>query len=105
MQVKEVTEVTDDLVEALGRLMFQLSQSAVPPTRETIQQMVDAEAIRLLVAIDDGSILGTLTLALFPIPTGVRAWIEDVVVDQAVRGEGVGEALNRKALDLAKESG
>jgi ribosomal protein S18 acetylase RimI-like enzyme len=105
MKVEEVTEVTDEIVEALGRLMVQLSRSAVAPTREELQQMVDAEAIRLLVARNDESIMGTLTLALFRIPTGVRAWIEDVVVDEAARGSGIGEALNRKALDLAKESG
>ena len=70
-----------------------------------LQQMIDADAVRLLVARTDESIMGTLTLALFRIPTGVRAWIEDVVVDEAARGSGIGEALNRKALDLAKESG
>ena len=105
MRVEEVTEVTDELVEALGRLMAQLSGSASPPTREELQQMVDSEAIRLLVAGNDESVMGTLTLALFRIPSGVRAWIEDVVVDEAARGRGVGEALNRKALELAKESG
>lgn len=105
MKVEEVTVVTDELVEALGRLMVQLSRSASPPTREELQLIIDAKAIRLLVARNDESIIGTLTLALLRIPTGVRAWIEDVVVDEAARGRGIGEALNRKALDLAKESG
>jgi ribosomal protein S18 acetylase RimI-like enzyme len=103
MKVEEVTEVTDELVEALERLMGQLSRSASAPTREELQQMVDADGIRLLVARKDESVMGTLTLALFRIPTGMRAWIEDVVVDEAARGCGIGEALNRKALDLAKE--
>ena len=105
MKVEEVTEVTNELVEVLERLMAQLSQSAAPPTREELQQMIDADAVRLLVARTDESIMGTLTLVLFRIPTGVRAWIEDVVVDDAARGRGIGEALNRKALDLAKENG
>ena len=83
MRVEEVTEVTDELVEALGRLMVQLSRSASPLTRGELQQMVNAEAVRLLVARNDGSVIGTLTLALFRIPTGMRAWIEDVVVDDS----------------------
>ena len=102
MKVEEATEVTDELVEALGRLILQLSRSASPPTREELQQIVDADAVRLLVARNDEAILGSLTLALFPIPTGVRAWIEDVVVDETARGRGIGEALNRRALELAK---
>ena len=53
----------------------------------------------------DGRILGSLTLVVFPIPTGIRAWIEDVVVDEAARGRGVGEALNRAALDRARAAG
>ena len=105
MKVEEVTEVTDELVEALARLMVQLSRSAALPTPQELQQMVDSDVIRLLVARNDQAIIGTLTLALFRIPTGVRAWIEDVVVDEAARGQGIGEALNRRALDLAKECG
>ena len=105
MKVEEVTEVTDELVEALARLMVQLSRSATLPTLQELQQMVDSDVIRLLVARNDQAIMGTLTLALFRIPTGVRAWIEDVVVDEAARGQGIGEALNRRALDLAKECG
>ena len=105
MKVEEVTEVTDELVEALARLMVQLSRSATLPTLQELQQMVDSDVIRLLVARNDQAIMGTLTLALFRVPTGVRAWIEDVVVDEAARGQGIGEALNRRALDLAKECG
>ena len=105
MKVEEVTEITDELVEALARLMVQLSRSAALPTPQELQQMVDSDVIRLLVARNEQAIMGTLTLALFRIPTGVRAWIEDVVVDVAARGQGIGEALNRRALDLAKECG
>jgi ribosomal protein S18 acetylase RimI-like enzyme len=46
-----------------------------------------------------------LTLAVFRIPTGVRAWIEDVVVDENQRGRGVGEALTQAALELASARG
>ncbi len=59
----------------------------------------------VLVAKDGDSIVGSLTLVVFPIPTGIRAWIEDVVVDESARGKGVGEALNTFALQRARERG
>ena len=105
MNIEDVTVVTDELVEKLGRLMTQLSQSASPPTHEELQQIVDAEGIYLLVAKESENVVGTLTLVLFRIPTGVRAWIEDVVVDELARGLGIGKALSRRALVLAKENG
>lgn len=101
------TEVTDELVDAFARLIPQLSRSSPPPTREVLAEIIDSDATFLLVARDDedGSILGSLTLVLFRIPTGLRAWIEDVVVDDAARGKGVGAALNRYAIDVAAERG
>jgi ribosomal protein S18 acetylase RimI-like enzyme len=106
VRVAEATDVDDDLVDAFGRLIPQLSRSNPPPTRAELEQIVDSEASHLLIARDDdGAIVGSLTLAVFRIPTGVRAWIEDVVVDESARGQGVGEALNREALRVAAEAG
>ncbi len=106
MQIVEATEVTPQLVEAFAVLIPQLSSSNPPPSAAALQAIVDAEASTLLVAVDDdGTILGSLTLVMFPIPTGLRAWIEDVVVDGAARGKGAGEALNQHALDLARKAG
>jgi ribosomal protein S18 acetylase RimI-like enzyme len=106
VRVAEATDVDDDLVDAFGRLIPQLSRSNPPPTRAELEQIVDSEASHLLIARDDdGAIVGSLTLAVFRIPTGVRAWIEDVVVDESARGQGVGEALNREALSVAAEAG
>lgn len=97
--------VTDEVVSAFVRLIPQLSSSNPPPTRAQLEALVASEASTLFVARVDGRIVGSLTLAMFRIPTGVRAWIEDVVVDEAARGHGVGEALNRAALDRAREAG
>lgn len=106
MRVEEVHEVTPDLVEAMERLIPQLSSSSPPPTERDLTAIVTSRATVLLVARDDdGNIVGSLTLALFRIPTGLRAWIEDVVVDEAARGKGVGEALNRAALEHAARAG
>ncbi len=105
MNVEEVMEVSVELVEAFARLTPQLSRSAPPPGEQQLERIVQSDATRLLVAKVDGAIVGSLTLALFPIPTGVRAWIEDVVVDEGVRGQGIGAALNQEALKLAQDQG
>jgi ribosomal protein S18 acetylase RimI-like enzyme len=95
------TEVTAELREAMDRLVPQLSKSNPPPTDEALQEMIDSDASILFMARDETGILGTLTLILFRIPTGIRAWIEDVIVDEAARGKGVGRIINEAALDHA----
>jgi len=93
------------LLDDLNRLLPQLSGSAQPLTLEDLDVLVASDTVSLLVAIDDGEVVGTLTLVIFPLLTGVRAWIEDVVVDEQARGTGVGEALCTRALDVAKTRG
>ncbi len=107
VEVSEYTRCTDELVEAFVRLTPQLSSSSPPPTREQLTEIARSPATVLFVATDreTGNIVGSLTLALFRIPTGLRAWIEDVVVDESVRGLGVGTALNEAALVRAAEVG
>jgi ribosomal protein S18 acetylase RimI-like enzyme len=106
VSVSEATAVDDALVEAFNRLIPQLSKSNPAPSRGELDDLVRSEASRLLVARDEsGAIIGSLTLVLFRIPTAVRAWIEDVVVDEGARGQGVGEALNREALRIAADAG
>ena len=103
--IEIVQEVTPEVVEAMARLVPQLSRSAPAPTAEELAEIAGGDATTLLVARLDGRIVGSLTLVVFRIPTGVRAWIEDVVVDEAARGTGVGEALNRTALAEAQRRG
>ena len=104
--VAEASAVTDDLVSAFARLVPQLSRSAPPPTPGELAEVVSSPATFLLVARDaSAEIVGSLTLAVFRTPTGLRAWIEDVVVDESARGKGVGEALNLHALDIARHAG
>ena len=97
--------VDADVVEAFARLIPQLSRSSAAPDAEVLQGIVDHDACTLLLARDGDRIVGSMTLVVFPIPTGVRAWIEDVVVDDAARGKGVGAALNIRALEIAAEMG
>ncbi|MFD5035185.1 GNAT family N-acetyltransferase [Streptomyces sp. NPDC058405] len=105
VEIKVMTDVTDELVEAFQRLIPQLSRSAPPLDAEALRTLVTWQGIRLLVAHLDGQMVGTLTLVVFPIPTGLRAWIEDVVVDEAVRGKHVGAALTREAIRIAQAEG
>lgn len=103
--VDECLEVTDEVVAAMAALVPQLSSSSPPPDRERLGEIVESPACHLLLARDGTAVLGSMTLVVFPIPTGIRAWIEDVVVDSGARGRGVGEALNRRAIEIAIERG
>ncbi len=89
----------------MARLIPQLSSSNPPPTHAELAAIIANDSCDVLVARDGDSIVGSLTLVVFPIPTGIRAWIEDVVVDESSRGKGVGEALNTFALQRARERG
>lgn len=105
-EITQVAEVTPELVEDFARLIPQLSSSSPPPSEEFLRRIVASPASHLLVARDDeGHTVGSLTVVVFPIPTGIRAWIEDVVVDRNAGGKGIGTALNRHALRLARELG
>lgn len=107
--IEEATVVTDELMMAFNRLVPQLSSSNPAPSREQLTEMVNSPATIVLIARDtdrdQGAIIGSLTLAVFRIPTAMRAWIEDVVVDTGARGQGVGEALVRNALEAAARVG
>jgi len=105
VQVEVLDKVTAEVVEAFGRLIPQLSRSAAPPGQAELEAVVGCSANTVLLARSGGTIIGTMTLVMFPIPTGVRAWIEDVVVDEAARGRGTAEEMMREALRLAREAG
>jgi ribosomal protein S18 acetylase RimI-like enzyme len=108
IEIAVATRVDEELVAAFTRLIPQLSRSAPVPTPDLIREIVEAQASTVLIARDlreHGRIVGMLTLIVFRIPTGVRAWIEDVVVDETVRGRGVGEGLSQEAVRRAVELG
>lgn len=98
-------EATDEVLAALHRLIPQLSSSSAPMTADELREIIASDSSVLFIARVDGRIVGSLTLATFRIPTGIRAWIEDVVVEESARGHGVGEALNRAAIAEAKRRG
>lgn len=104
-EISIATTVDDAVVDAFDRLIPQLSSSSPPPGRAGLEAIVGNPNTTLFLASLDGRIVGSLTLAFYAIPTGLKAWIEDVVVDDDARGNGVGEALNRAALAEAGRRG
>ncbi len=104
-EIRPAERVDEQLVEAFASLIPQLSSSSSPPTAAELQAIIDSPDSVLYLAWLDGRIVGSLTLALYRMPTGVKAWIEDVVVDLSARGHGVGESLNLAAIDEAARRG
>ncbi|HEX6420606.1 MAG TPA: GNAT family N-acetyltransferase [Acidimicrobiales bacterium] len=106
VKVEIATTLTPAIVDAVERLVPQLSRSSPPPSTAELGELVSSPATDLFIAIDDdGTVVGMATLVNFRIPTGRRAWIEDVVVDEAGRGRGVGRALTDAMVDRARELG
>jgi ribosomal protein S18 acetylase RimI-like enzyme len=106
MSVERAHQTTPELLEALQRLLPQLSPGRPLPTTAEVKELMAAHGSTLLVARDElGRIVGTLTLVVFRTTTELRARIEDVVVDEDARGKGLGEELVKEALRLAQERG
>ncbi len=107
IKVSSVDTPSLELLRAMNHLVPQLSSSSKPLELGDLQRLIENDCVTLLVASDNetGKILGTLTLVVFPIPTGLRAWIEDVIVDSDARGKGIGKELVRTAVEFAESQG
>lgn len=104
-EIEIAIAVDDELLEAFGRLIPQLSKSSPPPSADDLRDIVENPNTVLYLARVDGRITGTLTLAMYRIPTGLKAWIDDVVVDADAGRRGIGEALSRAAIAEAVRRG
>jgi ribosomal protein S18 acetylase RimI-like enzyme len=102
VDVEIVSQASPELLAGLNHLLPQLSSNAVTLAMSDVEALVDSSSVTVFIARDEGRIVGSLTLVVFPIPTGLRAWIEDVVVDDTARGKGVGEALTNAAIDQSR---
>ena len=108
MFIARAIAVTDELMDAITRLMPQLKLKYSLPTRSEIEALVASKASVLLIVRypdENSPIVGMLTLLIYRVPSGVRAHVEDIVVDEAMRGQGIGEMLVRHALGVAREAG
>ncbi len=104
VRVERVRTADPELLAAMARLVPQLSRSAGAPSAYDLETIVESPATMLFVAREGAQIVGSLTLAVFRTPTGVRAWIEDVVVETSARGAGVGSALVEGAVVAARRA-
>ncbi len=106
IEITRLSEVTDELMSAFNRLIPQLTNRRLPPDQHALTQLIASDSSILLVARQAGSaIVGTATLVLFRTPVGLHARLEDLIVDQAARGQGVGEGLINEVLGLAQQAG
>lgn len=106
MQIDIVHKADGELYEAFQRLVPQLTDNNPPPSLNDLAALVRDSLSTLMVArTDSGEIIGALTLTVYRVPTGIRSIIEDVIVDNSARGQGVGEALMKRAIDVAREKG
>ena len=106
MQIDVVHQVSDELFDAFQRLVPQLTTNNPPPSRDDLSALVNSEATTLLLArAEDDSILGAASVTVYRVPTGVRAILEDVIVDESARGQGIAVALVQRALEVARVKG
>ena len=106
MQLEIATQADEELYEAFQRLVPQLTNNNPPPSLNDLADLVRDTSSTLIIARNDNNdIVGALTLAVYRVPTGIRSVIEDVIVDISTRGEGVGEALMLRGIELAREKG
>jgi len=105
VKISQPSEADEVTLDAVNQLLPQLSGSAPPLSLVRLNEMIQSSSVHLYIAREDQEVLGMLSLVLFPIPTGMRAWVEDVVVDEKARGKGIGKALSEHALKEALRLG
>ncbi|GAB1469951.1 hypothetical protein MASR2M66_08280 [Chloroflexota bacterium] len=106
MQIDLALQADEELYQAFQRLVLQLTNNNPPPTQEHLLALINEPSSTLLLARNDsGQIVGALSLTVYHVPTGIRSIIEDVIVDVSARGQGIGDALMTRAIELAREKG
>ena len=105
VEIEVCTKIDDEVINAFTRMLPQLSKTSEPPAQNDLEKIISHSACSVLLARVEEKIVGSLTLVIFPLPTGKRAWIEDVVVDESIRGSGIGEKLNLVAIEIANKQG
>ncbi|SHI34119.1 Ribosomal protein S18 acetylase RimI [Arenibacter nanhaiticus] len=104
MEIFRATEITEDIVTAFGELIPQLCPSCKPPSKKDLDEIVHSENTVLFLAREK-EVIGALTLVFYRIPTGIKVWVEDVVVDESMRGKGIAKQLTQHAIDFAANRG
>jgi ribosomal protein S18 acetylase RimI-like enzyme len=104
VSIEQAHEATEELLAAIHRLIPQLTEARTPPTLEQLAEVVAGQTVLVARDDEDGGIVGTLTLIMYRVSSGLKGRIEDVIVDSSARGQGVGEALVREGMARANEA-
>ena len=104
MRIERVHEATEEVVEAIRGLLPQLTEARTPPTLAQLAETVSTQTLLVARDDEDGSIVGTATLVMYRVSSGLKGRLEDVIVDESVRGQGVGEALTREVMTRANDA-
>jgi len=106
MKIRIVRQFSTRIFKAVNRLLPQLDQDAELMTEEKFRSIILSGGTHFFIAeTDDKEIAGMLSAVVYIIPTGTKLWIEDVVVDEAYRGKGIGKDLMKTAIEYARSSG
>jgi GNAT superfamily N-acetyltransferase len=104
VRIEQAREATEELLDAIRRLLPQLTEARTPPTLEQLAETVATQTMLVARDDEDGSIVGTATLILYRVSSGLKGRLEDVIVDESARGKGVGEALTREVMTRANDA-
>lgn len=105
MEIRDITIVDENVIKAFNKLLPQLANDIQIPSKEYLQSLANSENTHLIIAYDGDIVIGTTTLIINKLPSGIKAWIEDVIVDDSIRGKGIGKQLVNFAINLAKDKG
>lgn len=102
MKIVELKEFSNEYLDAIRKLMYQLTPEPLPFTESDCRELIASPGSHLFLLKDENCVAGMLTVSIYRTPTGRKAWIEDVVVDETFRGRGLGRMLTQYAIDFAK---
>ncbi|KIO75972.1 hypothetical protein TH53_17535 [Pedobacter lusitanus] len=104
MKIEEITNYTSEIKNTVAYFLKLLQGNSTGISDHQLQEIISSENSHLFFAINDHDVyMGMLTVGIYQSPTGKKAWIEDVVVDEAFRGQGVGQTLTTFAVRFARQ--
>lgn len=101
----KINTYSQEYHEAMQRFLDQLTTNPMTFTEAMFRQLLDSDNSHLFFLVKDEQIAGMLTVGIYHSPTGGKAWIEDVVVDEAFRGQGLSKLLVAHAIEFTKSMG
>ena len=101
MNIIEVNEFKKEYFDAIQKFLGLLTSEPKSFTEANFKALLVSGSSHLFFLLDDNNIAGMATVGIYKSPTGTKAWIEDVVMDEAYRGKGLGRMITQYAIDFA----